>query len=116
MNTTTIEQRIYALCQELGELESRLVPLQAERERVRAELSVLVEQAGGKTTVDGLGRLDVSRASFHVSYDRKQLEAVILKLVDAGQYHIADGIWSCKKESARPGALRIMRTLPEPKP
>ncbi len=105
------EQRIYVLCQALGEVESQLAPLHAERERLRAELSVLVEQAGGKTTIDGFGRLEVSRASFHVSYDRKQLEAVILKLIDAGHYHLADAIRSCKKESARPGTLRIMRDL-----
>ncbi len=113
MNTSamTTEQRIYALCQELGEVESQLAPLQAERERVRAELSVLIEQTGGKSTVAGFGRLEVSRASFHVSYDRKQLEAVILKLIDAGHYHVADAIRSCKKESARPGTLRILRDL-----
>jgi hypothetical protein len=105
------EQRIYALCQALGEVESQLAPLQAERERVRAELSVLVEQAGGKTTVEGFGRLEVGRASMHVSYDRKQIEHVILKLVDVGQYHIADALRSCKKESARPGTLRVMREI-----
>src|SRR3712207_853032 len=63
--------------------------------RIRAELSILVEQAGGKTTVDGFGRL----------------EAVILKLIDAGQYHVADAIRSCKQESARPGTLRVLRDL-----
>ena len=109
MSTTSIitEQRIYALCQDLGEVESQLAPLQAERERLRAELSVLVEQAGGKTTVEGFGRLEVSCASFHVSYDRKQLEAVILKLVDAGHYHLADAIRWCKKESARPNLIAL---------
>ncbi len=111
MNTPSIDQQVYALCQDLGEVESQIAPLQAERERLRAELSVLVEQAGGKMTVEGFGRLDVSRASFHVSYDRKQIEHVILKLVDAGHYHVADAIRSCKKESARPGTLRVMREI-----
>jgi hypothetical protein len=94
-------------------VKSQIAPLQAEQDRLRAELSVLVEQTGGKTTVDGFGRLEVSRASLHVSYDRKLLETVILKLVDLGQYHVADAIRSCKKESMRPGVLRIMRALPE---
>ncbi len=111
----TAEQQIYALCQDLGEVESQLAPLQAERERLRAELSVLLEQAGGKTTVEGFGRLEVSKASLHVSYDRKLVEKVILHLVDLGQYHVADAIRSCKKESLRPGVLRIMRALPDPK-
>jgi hypothetical protein len=87
--------------------------MQAECERLRAILSVLVDQAGGKMAVDGFGRLKVRRVSIHVSYDRKQLEAVILKLVNAGQYHIADAIRSCNKESARPGMLRSMRALPD---
>jgi hypothetical protein len=111
MSTTTSEQQIYALCQTLGEVESQLAPLQAERERLRAELSVLVEQAGGKTTVEGFGRLEVGRASMHVSYDRKQIDHVILKLLDVGQYHIADALRSCKKELARPGTLRVMREI-----
>jgi hypothetical protein len=56
-------------------------------------------------TVDGFGQLDVSRASVHVSYDRKQLEAVIVKLMDVGHYHLADAIRWCKKESARPNLI-----------
>lgn len=55
----------------------------------------------------------MSKASVHVSYDRKLLENVILHLADLGQYHVADAIRSCKKESMRPGVLRIMRPLPE---
>ena len=63
--------------------------------------------------MDGFERLEVSKASVHVSYDRKLLETVILHMVDLGQYHVADAIRSCKKESMRPGVLRIMRALPE---
>jgi hypothetical protein len=108
------EERLQNLCHQLDEVESQLAPLQAERERLRAELSVLVEAAGGKTSVDGFGRLEVSKASVHVSYDRKLLETVILKLIDLGQYHVADAIRSCKKESMRPAVLRIMRALGSP--
>jgi hypothetical protein len=85
--------------------------LQAECERVRGELSLVIEELGGKVTIEEFGRLEVSNASFVVTYDPKQIEAVILKLIDLGQYHIADAIRSCKKESARPGALRVMRAL-----
>ncbi len=49
----------------------------------------------------------------HVSYDRKLLENVILHLVDLDQYHVADAIRSCKKQSMWPGVLRVMRALPE---
>ncbi len=70
---------------------------------VRAKLSLVVEELGGKVTIEQFGRLEVGNASFVVTYDRKQIEAVILKLIDMGQYHIADAIRSCKKGSVRPG-------------
>ena len=72
---------------------------------------MLVEQSGGTTTVEGFGRLELSRASVHVVSGRTLLEMVILRLVDLGQYHVADAIRSCKKESMRPGVLRIMREV-----
>ncbi len=43
------------------------------------------------------------------------LEAVSLKLIDAGYYHVTDAIRSCKKESMRPGVLRVLRAVPEVK-
>jgi hypothetical protein len=108
---TTSTDRLHVLCAELNAIEGQIAPLQAERDRIRADLSVLIADIGGKVKLDGFGRLDVSQASIHVSYDRKQIENVILKLVDTGQYHIADALRCCKKESARPGTLRIMRDL-----
>ncbi len=50
--------------------------------------------------------LEVNNASFVVSYDRHKVEAMILKLIDLGHYHLGDALRSCKKESARPGVLR----------
>src|SRR3712207_1081957 len=105
------EQRLYALRQELGEVESQIAPLQQERDRLRSELSLLVEELGGKVTVAGFGRLKVSNASFVVSYDRKMIERVILKLIDMGQYYVADAIRSCKKESARRLARAVRDSL-----
>lgn len=87
--------------------------VKAERERLRAERSVRVDVAGGKTTGDGFGLLDVSKATMHMRYDRTLLEHVILHLVDLGHDHVADAIRSCTQESMRPGTLPILRTLPE---
>ncbi len=105
------EQRIHVLCQELGEIEDQLRPLEEERRRIRSELSLLVAELGGKVKVDGFGYLEVSTASFAVSYDRKQVEALILTLIDLGHYHLADALRACKQESARPGVLRILREV-----
>ncbi len=111
MSTTTTTDRLHALCAELNAVKSQIAPLHAERDRIRADLSVVIADMGGKVKLDGFGRLEVSQASLHVSYDRKQIEHAILKLLDAGQYHIADALRSCKKESARPGTLRVMREI-----
>ncbi len=96
------EHQLHALCQELGEVEDQLRLLEEERKRIRAELSLLVEALGGTVKVEGFGRLEVSSASLVVSYDRKQVEALILRLVDVGQHHVADAIRSYKKGSMRP--------------
>ncbi len=109
--TTTTTDRLQDLCAELNAVEGQIAPLQAERERIRADLSVVIADLGGKVKLEGFGRLEVSQASIHVSYDRKQIENVILKLLDAGHYHIADALRSCKKESARPSVLRVLRDL-----
>ncbi len=69
--------------------------------------TTMLVQVGRTTTVDGFGRLERSRASMQVSYDRTLLENVILHRVDLGQYHVADAIRSGKKESMRPGMLRV---------
>ncbi len=95
------EQRLHALCQELGEVEDQIRPLEEERRRIQAELSLLVEEFGGKVTVEGFGRLEVSNASFVVSYDRKGVEALILTLIDLGHYHLADALRACKREPPR---------------
>ncbi len=85
------------------------LPLWIEWERRGAERSLVIEELGGKAKVEGFGRLEVCKASFVVSYDRHKVEAIILKLIDLGHYHLADALRSCKKKSARPGVLRILR-------
>ncbi len=106
MNT---KQRLYTLCQELGEVESQLVPLQAERDRLRAELFEVVEQAGGKTSIPGFGSLELIKSTVTVSYDRKLVDALIIRLLGEGQEEIAQVIQKCRKESMRTGSIRITR-------
>jgi hypothetical protein len=105
--------RLHVLCAALTVMESEIAPLQTERERIRADLSVVIVDMGGKVKLDGAGRLDVRQASMHVSYDRTQIDHVILKLVDAGQDHVADALRACTKESMPPGTRRSLRTLPD---
>ncbi len=114
MTITIIELGVHDLCNRLAQVERDLAPLQAEREYLRTQLQTRVEQTGGRATVEGFGRLEVSRASLAVAYDRKRIEDLILHLIDRGDHLIAQAIRDCKKESIRPPVLRIMRVVTQP--
>lgn len=114
MTVTIIELGVRDLCDRLAQVEQDLAPLQAEREYLRAQLQTRVEQTGGRATVEGFGRLEVSRASLTVTYDRKKVEELILHLIDHGEHLIAQAIRDCKKESIRPPVLRILRMVRQP--
>ena len=51
--TTTTADRLHALCEELNAVEGQIAPLQAERERIRADLPVVIADMGGKVKLDG---------------------------------------------------------------
>ena len=110
---TDLEFTIYHLTQQLGEIESQMAPLQAEREYVRSQLLPLVQQAGGTIRIPGYARMEVIKASISVTYDRKEVERFILHLVDIGALHLADALRGCKRESHRPTILRVLRELPK---
>jgi len=50
--------------------------------------------------------------TFSVRYDRKEVAALILTLMDQGHEHFADALRACKRASVRPGTVRILRELP----
>ncbi len=110
---TDLEIAIYQLSQQLSEIESQMAPLHAEREFVRAQLLPLVQQVGGKIEIPGYGKMEVSKASLTVMYDRKAVEQFILHLVDTGELHLADALRACKRESHRPAVLRVLRPVPK---
>ncbi len=82
--------------------------LKEERRRIQSELLLIIIEVGGKVTVDGFGSLEVSTARLVVSYDRKKVETIILKLIDLSHYHLADALKACKQESVRAGVLPIL--------
>lgn len=111
MTVTIIELGVRDLCGRLAQVEQELAPLQAEREYLRAQLQTRVEQTGGRASVEGFGRLEVSRASVTVTYARKTIEELILHLIDRGEHVVAQAVRDCKRESSGPPVLRIMRTV-----
>jgi hypothetical protein len=99
-----------ALCTQLGEVQSDLDGLQEEREHLRSQISEIVNSIGGKAEVAEFGELRITEPVRTASYDRKQLDELVMRLVQVGQADVAEAITACRKESARAGSLQIRRT------
>lgn len=98
---------LYTLLSDLGELDSEIALLTAQRESLRARISVLVESAGGKVAIPGLCRAEIRSPSVVVSVDRGALDELTQSLRETGHGDIADEIARCVKRSARAGGLSI---------
>lgn len=103
------EQAARALALELGEVESELAPLNAQRETLRNELSHIVGKLGGKHAIPGFGELVNTAPSVTTSYDAKRVSDLIVALVAEGQSAWAERLAACQKQSSRAGSLRITR-------
>src|SRR5690349_3226231 len=68
------------LCRELGEVESQIAPLEAERAVLRDQLSRVLERLGGRAAIAGFGKLELSAPAIVRSYDRQQLDALLGEL------------------------------------
>ncbi len=104
----TADEALNQLCQQLVSLEDRLEPLEATRLAIRNQLSVVVEQLGGKAELAGFGTLHITQASLTANYDTRQLDALITRL-STDYPAIAQAIADCRRESSRTGGLRITR-------
>ncbi len=102
-----------SLCNDLGEVEDQLTELNAERERLRAAISEVVERLGGKAELRGFGTLQIASPTIVASYDRKGVDQLVSELRAAGNDMIADAIEEYRKETMRTGGLRIMRERSE---
>lgn len=97
------------LCSDLGEVESDLEPLQAERERLRSTIDRIVTKLGGKANVKGFGTLQITGGGETTSYDAKACDALIAKLAANGYAEIAEELAQARRTSQRKASLRIMR-------
>jgi hypothetical protein len=95
------------LLSDLGEVESQIAPLEAERAELRAQISEVLAELGGRAEADGY-RLTITSPSVVPRYDAKELDQLVLRLRQQGHTEIADQILTARKESARSGQLRIM--------
>jgi hypothetical protein len=102
-------EALRALCMDLGEVESELDPLTAQRETLRNQISeVLARIDGEKAEVKGFGTLRLTQASITKGYDKAKIQALINELVE-DYPEIAARLVACETQTMRSGGLRIER-------
>jgi hypothetical protein len=97
---------LQSLLDELRTVEDAIGLLSAQRTSLRDQISQHVEQLGGRMMLPGYGRLEITPPGLTVSYDRRQIETLIIELTTTVPT-IAARIAACRKESPRSGGLRI---------
>jgi hypothetical protein len=102
-----IDNDLYTLISELAETDSELAILNKQRDDLRARISVLVEQAGGKVTLPGVARAEIRAPVVIESFDKGALLELAQSLTQTGYGSIADEIYHCVKKSARAGGLVV---------
>jgi hypothetical protein len=111
--TITDEQALRSLSSDLGEVESQLAPIEAEKHILRDQISQVLERAGGATTIAGFGRLEITAPAVVVSYDKKQIEELLIDLTTTHP-DIAARLAACRVKGTRSGSLRITREKHRP--
>jgi hypothetical protein len=101
-------EALHALASDLGEIESQLAPLEAERQTLRDQLSQVLERLGGRATIAGFGKLELTAPTITRSFDKKRLDQLIIDLA-ADAPELAQLIAACRTEAPRAGSLRITR-------
>lgn len=95
-----------ALWSDLKETESELAPLEAQRQRLRDQISQIVARHGNMT-IAGLGSAALTSPSVVTSYDKAKIERLLTELA---QTHpkLAARLAQCRVETSRAGGLRLM--------
>jgi hypothetical protein len=99
---------IYALISELSEEQSEIATRQMRVDDLRARISVLVEQAGGKVTLPGVARAEIRAPVILERYDPDALNDLCQSLRETSYAPIADEIQACVKRSSRVGGLVVV--------
>lgn len=104
----TDAQALRSLASDLGEVESQLTPFELEKQSLRDQISQVLEHAGGQAQIAGFGRLEITAASVVTSYDKKQIEALLIDLTSTHP-EVAQRLAACRVKGTRAGSLRITR-------
>lgn len=103
-------QTLRALCMSLGEVESELEPLAAEREQLRHQIGDVVARMDRQLeVVPGFGTIRITGPGISERYDTTAVDAIVSQLMDEGHGQLAEALAACKVKSMRAGGLRIER-------
>jgi hypothetical protein len=97
---------LQSLLDELRTIEDAISLLSAQRTSLRDQISQHVAQLGGRVMLSGYGRLEITPPCVTVSYDRRQIETLIIELTTTDPT-MAARLAGCRKEAPRSGGLRI---------
>ena len=104
------EATLTELCRQLTAIEDRLDPMQETVKVLRSQISTVVATLGDKAEVTGFGKLENTPPTRIASYDKAELDRLVIQLSAEGHAEIAQAIARCKRETPRTGSLRITRT------
>ena len=96
-----------ALLSDYWSLAKRKAEIEAQIDDLRRVLEHITFRTG-KTTIAGLGTLEIAPATFVKGYDRKALDELIVQL--SGDYpQIVQQLLECRTEAPRKGGLKVSR-------
>jgi hypothetical protein len=108
----TPQHALDQIARQLDSLQDQIEPLQATEKILRQQASEITEALGGKADVDGFGTFTITAPSQTVSYDSKEMDRLVARLISQGDTGLAQMITNTRKEGSRAGSLRINRTKP----
>lgn len=97
---------LQSLLDELRTVEDAIGLLSAQRASLRDQITQHVAQLGGRVMLPGYGRLEITPPCITVSYDRRQIERLIIELTTTDPTTAAR-LAACRKEAPRNGGLRM---------
>lgn len=101
-------EALRALAIHLGEVESEIAPLEAEKAALRETIGLILDRVGEPVQIAGFGRMELSAPAIVQSFDKKQLDALIEDLENENP-DLAARIAACRTKSMRAGGVRITR-------
>lgn len=106
------QQQLLALYSDLQEVENEIAQHSADRDRLREQISLLVSETDKPCIIPGVARMEITRPSVTISYDKAGVDAVARDMANqGGMIEWVQRLLKCQKESVRTGSLRITRLV-----